>query len=237
MNTIFVNGNIAAKQPPFWQKHLSKVIMVLALLLIFAAIYYFVANKKPSKKIMPTQVVQLKIIVPPPPPPPPPPPKEEPVKVKEQVQQPTPEPIQAPMPKSEAPPTPQLAADSEGAGDLSGKAGGTPYTGDGAIGGGEGGNGTGTSKGSYRGALAGEFREKLRSDRSRLRSSVPIKPVSVSVNVAADGTIEKIDLLESTGRSEMDRIILEILREIKKASSPPPNGQAKTYSWRIRFDD
>ena len=235
MNTIFVNGNIAAKQPSFWQKHLSKVMIVLALLLIFAAIYYVVSHKEPSKKIMPTQVVQLKIIVPPPPPPPPPP-KEEPVKVKEQVQQPTPEPVQAPMPKSEAPPTPQLAADSEGAGDLSGKAGGTPYTGDGAIGGSGGGNGTG-AKGSYRGALAGEFREKLRANKQRLRSSVPIKPVAVRVAVAADGAIEKVDLLESTGRSEMDRIILEVLREINKASNPPPDGQAKSYSWRISFDD
>ncbi|PTQ87384.1 energy transducer TonB family protein [Agitococcus lubricus] len=237
MNSVFVNGGLAATPATFWQKHLSKILIAGLLLLIVGAIYYLVANKQPSKKVMPAQVVQLKIIVPPPPPPPPPPPKEEPVKVKEQVQQPTPEPVQAaPMPKSEAPPTPQLAADSEGAGDLSGKAGGTPYTGDGAIGGTGGGNGTGV-KGSYRGALVNEFNEKLKAERARLRSSVPIKPISVRVNLAADGTIEKLDLLEGTGRNEMDRIVMDILRQIKKTASPPPDGQAKTYSLRISFDD
>jgi outer membrane biosynthesis protein TonB len=150
------------------------------------------------------------------------------VKVKEDPQ-PMPEPQQAAPPKTEAPPSPQLAADSDGPGDLGGKAGGEDYVGNGVVGS-PGGNGTGGG-GTYRAFVVSELKRALMSS-ERLRA-MRFKRVPVQVQVAGDGRIEKIELLESTGKADADRLLISLLQSVGRVSSPPPNGQSAQLKWLI----
>jgi TonB family protein len=149
------------------------------------------------------------------------------VKVKEDPQ-PIPEPQQAAPPKEA--PSPQLAADSDGPGDLSGKAGGEDYKGDGVVASTSAG-GTGGGGGTYRAFVVSEFRRALLAS-ERLRA-MRFKRVPVRVTVSATGQIEKVDIVESTGKPEVDRLLVNLLQSVGRVSNPPPDGQAKTYSWLI----
>lgn len=228
MTTAVMGGGSRRERAKAKRKYvLIAVAAVVVLALLWLMITLF--NGGGLKKTVPPEVVQqITILKPPPPPPPPPPPKDEPVKVKEDPQ-PVPEPQAAP-PKSEAPPSPQLAADSDGPGDLGGKAGGEDYKGDGVVAS-TGGGGTGGGGGTYRAFVVSEFRRVLLTS-ERLRA-MRFKRVPVRVTVAASGQIEKVEIVESTGKPEVDRLLVNLLQSVGKVSNPPPDGQAKTYSWLI----
>lgn len=227
MTTAVIGGSSRRERAKTKRKY---VLMAIAALVVLGLLWLMISLFKGGgmKKTVPPDVVQqITILKPPPPlPPPPPPPKDEPVKVKEEPQ-PVPEPQAAPPKEA---PSPQLAADSDGPGDLGGKAGGEDYKGDGVVAS-TGGAVSSGGGGTYRAFVVSEFRRALLTS-ERLRT-MRFKRVPVRVTVSATGQIEKVDIVESTGKPEVDRLLVNLLQSVGRVSNPPPDGQAKTYNWLI----
>jgi protein TonB len=169
------------------------------------------------------QVVQnIQIIRPPPPPPDLPPPPPPPPDEKIDVSQPQPQPD--PIPSNEPPPSEQLGLDTEGG------AGGDAF----GLVGHPGGHGLLGSGGSafawYAGLLKGEIQSQL-GDEAKLRSGA--YSVIVRIWVRDDGTIDKVQLAQSSGDRERDRLIENALGRISRLSQAPPADMPQPISLRI----
>src|SRR5262249_23771473 len=150
--------------------------------------------KSAPRKNVP-EVVQIKILQPPPPPPPPPPPKPK-------VEQPKvkPQEFKTPQPPKEAPPAaPALDAKGSGPGDsfgLAGHEGGGDYLG----GNGGGGNGLGwyATIVQQRAQDAVDHQPQLKESRFT---------VKLQIWLTQDGRIQRVNLLHSTGRPNLDQLL------------------------------
>lgn len=194
------------------------VLGVLALLALLGwGIYALVhSGGEQPRRIVP-EVVQLKLIQPPPPPPPPPPPEQKIEPPKEQTPQMKVEELQqtppSPEPPSDAPPgPPALDAAGEGGSDgfgLGGKPGGAGYGG---------GGGGGSRFGWYYSKVhdkvyaAMDRRKRLREQRLELTAQIWVE---------ADGRISRVALLQPSGKSDIDDLVLEALRSIGRLDVPP----------------
>lgn len=185
---------------------------------IFWMVRHFLSTEPPAQKKV---VQEIRIIRPPPeelPPPPPPPPPEEEVDV------PEPEPQPEPTPSEEPPPGEQLGLDTEGG------AGGDGF----GLAARKGGRDLLASGGSaytwYAGLLKNEILERLQKE-DRVRSG----PYSVPVRawVREDGTIERIELTQSTGDSSRDAAIRSVLGTIARLPQAPPPGMPQPVILRI----
>jgi periplasmic protein TonB len=191
------------------------IALVVAVLVIFGGAAWWLVNLIQGGAPPPKKVVQeIRLIRPPPeelPPPPPPPPPEEEVDVPD-PQQPEPE----PTPSNEPPPGELLGLDAEGT------AGGDGF----GLAARKGGRDLLASGGSaftwYAGLLKNEILDRLQEEQ-RVRSggaySVPVRAW-----VRDDGTIERIELAQSTGDSARDEAIRKVLATISRLpQAPPPN--------------
>lgn len=133
-----------------------------------------------------------------------------------------------PEAKPQEPGPPALDAKGEGPGDafgLAGRQGGSDYLGGGGIGG-----GGGSPFGRYaalvqqRAQDAVEQQKKLRSTRYR---------VMVKLWFAADGRLERAELVRSTGNEEVDRLLTEALNDMAKLPEPPPKGMPQPVVLRV----
>jgi protein TonB len=167
-------------------------------------------------------VQDIQIIRPPPPPPdlppPPPPPPEEKVDIHEPEQKPD------PTPSNEPPPSEQLGLDAQGVagGDafgLAGRPGGRGILGTG-----------GSAFAWYAGLLKDQVLSQLTDD-GKLRSGA--YSVVVKVWVRNDGSIERIQLAQSTGDKERDREIESALGRLNRISQAPPSDMPQPISLRI----
>ncbi|MBL6749567.1 MAG: TonB C-terminal domain-containing protein [Nevskia sp.] len=183
-----------------------------------ALIYNLVTGMSGVPKKNVPDVVQLRLIQPLPPPPPPPPPKE-------QIQQPKEKPPefkaerqinQPPTPKTETPPgPPALDAQGQGPGDafgLEGRPGGGDYVGGDGSGG-------GTRFGWYSAMIENHLREAI--ERQRKLTSQPYR-VPIEVWLAADGRLERVELLRSTGNADLDKLLKNTLGGASRITTPPP---------------
>jgi periplasmic protein TonB len=162
----------------------------------------------PQKKV----AQEIRIIRPPPeelPPPPPPPPPEEEVDI------PDPQTEPEPTPSDEPPPGELLGLDAEGT------AGGDSF----GLAARKGGRDLLASGGGaftwYAGLLKNEILDRLQEEqRARTGSySVPVRAW-----VRKDGTIERMELAQSTGDRERDEAIRKVLAKISRLpQAPPPN--------------
>jgi protein TonB len=166
-------------------------------------------------------VQEIRVIRPPPPPPdlpPPPPPPEEKVDVNDPEQQPD------PTPSNEPPPGEQLGLDSEGS------AGGDAF----GLLGRKGGRDLLASGGSaftwYAGLIKNEIVDQLSAE-TQARSAQ--YSVDVKVWVRADGTVERVRLVQSSGDRERDRAIEAALARITRISQAPPADMPQPISLRI----
>lgn len=201
------------------KQRLYVVAALAAAVLLYGLVTMLGGDGSKARKPV-NEVVQLKLIKPPPPPPPPPPPKQKIEPPKQKVPEfkpatPTPEP-----PKQAPPPgPPALDAKGTGAGDafgLQGKEGGADYR---VGGGGEGGGGTGNRLGWYTTLLQQRAQGAVQRQRRLLEARFAI---TVQIWLAADGSTERVELLRSTGRPELDRLLKDTLKNMPKLSEPPP---------------
>lgn len=178
----------------------------------------FLAGAAPPQKKV---VQEIRIIRPPPeelPPPPPPPPPEEKVDVTEPEQQPD------PTPSNEAPPSEQLGLDAEGG------AGSDGF----GLAGNKGGRDLLASGGSaftwYAGLLKNEILDRLQEEQQARSGSYS---VPVRAWVREDGTIERIELVSTTGDRERDEAIRRVLTKISRLPQGPPAGLPQPMTLRI----
>ncbi len=156
-----------------------------------------------------TRRVQQISIIKPAEPPPPPPPEEKPPEVKEEVKLDEP-----PPPQQDAPPPGAnlgLDADGKGNGDsfgLVGNKGGRELT----IG------GNGSRFGGYLGGLQKNIRDEL-SRNEKLRKGE--YKALVALWIAKNGSVEKFELLSSSGELEVDAAMKKVLSLIKHFEEPP----------------
>jgi protein TonB len=156
-----------------------------------------------------TRRVQQISIIKPPELPPPPPPEEKPPEVKEEVKLDEP-----PPPQQDAPPPGAnlgLDADGKGNGDsfgLVGNKGGRELT----IG------GNGSRFGGYLGGLQKNIRDEL-SRNEKLRKGE--YKALVALWIAKNGSVEKFELLSSSGELEVDASMKKVLSLIKHFDEPP----------------
>jgi len=189
------------------------IALVVLVLVAGGGIVWLVKNflagaPPPQKKV----AQEIRIIRPPPeelPPPPPPPPPDEEVDINE------PQPEPDPTPSNEPPPGEQLGLDADGT------AGGDGF----GLAARKGGRDLLATGGSaftwYAGLLKNEILDRLQEeDRARSGSySVPVRAW-----VRDDGTIERIELAQSTGDRARDQAIEKVLAGISRLpQAPPPN--------------
>jgi periplasmic protein TonB len=175
-----------------------------------------------SSPLPPKPLVQeIHLIRPPPPPPdlppPPPPPPEEKVVVPDQ-QKPD------PTPSNEPPPGDQLGLDSEGS------AGGDAF----GLAARQGGRDLLASGGSayvwYAGLLKNAILDLLNADK---RARVGDYTLVVHVWVRSDGTVDHVQLAQSSGNRERDQAIEADLARIGRLSQAPPTDMPNPVSLRI----
>lgn len=203
--------------------------LALGLIAAIAAIAISFMTKGESKKR--NVVHQIAILRPPPPPPPPKPEEKIPEpEIEDEVK--LPEPDMPPEPQqAEAPPAGQdLGVDAQGTGNgdsfgLVGKPGGTDIT---KIGG-----GGGADRAQYAffsGLLQRHFAEQLnRNDKLKSRDY----KVVISVWLARDGRVQRVELAGSSGNEETDDAIRTALAQMAPMSEPPPSDMPQPVRLRM----
>lgn len=162
------------------------------------------------------KVVEISLLKPPPPPPPPKPPEKPPepqikkpdeVKIQDKVEQ-------APKP-AEAPPAQAVTSSikGDGPGDIAYSA--TGGNGPGTVGGG---GGNRLKFEWFKRRIASDFGEEL-NEVARLRTAN--YRVTARVWLNAQGRVERVELVNSTGNPEMDAHIREALAQARAKEAPP----------------
>jgi TonB family protein len=190
-------------------------IAVVAVFAVLAFLLYRVMSAPSSvaKHTVP-DVVQLRIIQPPPPPPPPPPQQ----KVEEQPKMKQPEFKPEPHPEDKPPPPgpPALDAQGQGPGDafgLAGRPGGSDYVGD----------GNGTGGGSRYGWYATMMTQRAQDALQKQRRLNGVRyRIAVQIWLSDSGAPLRVELVNSTGKPEIDAVLQESLRNMPKLAEPPP---------------
>ncbi len=180
-----------------WQRYVPVVAGFIVVVLVTGLLIWFVRDMLNSKPSGPTRAVEQKItmIRPTPPPETPPPPPPPPEKVEEPLQQP--EPQQAPE-QAEAAPAEQLGLDADGAAGADGfglaaRKGGKDLV------------GTGTAPFKwYTSLVASRLQDCLSADERIRKGSYK---ANIKVRISADGRLEVVDLLGSSGSAEKDAAI------------------------------
>ena len=205
-------------------RYLPPVLIGLAVLLLGVGAVVLVRGILSGAPGQPKKVVQeIQVIRPPPPPPdqppPPPPPPEEKVDVTE------PEKQSDPTPSDEPPPSEQLGLDSEGG------AGGDQF----GLLGRKGGRDLLASGGSvyawYSGLIQNEIRDCLADDKEVRNGSIRVR-----MWLRADGTIDQVSLVDSTGDRARDKAIeTRVLERCRRFSQAPPAGTPQPITVRLVF--
>lgn len=195
--------------------------IVIAVLLAGAfGIYHIVSGDSPKKRVLETVAIKL---VPPPPPPPKEPPPEPPKMVEEQkIEQPVDKPMDSP--KDEPPPGP-LALDAKGeagsdAFGLGGKIGGADYTG----------GGGGTRFGHFAVMIQDRVSRSLHDD-DKLGSEKFRATLRLWLSEA--GKIERVQLLRTTGNSDIDSRIEQVIAAMPQLPESPPKDMPQPIVVRI----
>jgi periplasmic protein TonB len=206
---------------------------LLAVLLGWAAYWFVTKETKDEPKRNVTRITVLR----PPPPPPPPPPKQEkppePPKVKEEVKIDPPKPAETPKPQeAEAPPPGPLGVDAQGTGPgdgfgLAGRPGGQDIV----LGGKPGGGGLGgLSNAAFAGGVARHIAQELARD-ERLRAAE--YRVVLNVWVSRDGRIERWEIVNGSGKSDVDRLLEDGLARVGQVRQAVPEGLPQPMRIRL----
>lgn len=211
----------AADEERTWRRFVPHVVGVLVLIVAGVFVYRLMSDDSTPRKAV-SQVVTVKLVQPPPPPPPPKP--EEPVKDKPE---PTPEPLEKPLPAEQPPP---LAAPSApgppgppGPPGIAGLPSSGSGIGIGGAGSGMGGSGAGGGGGDPYASYAALLQ-------SRVQGAVQAQPtlrrtryrVDVKVWLSGEGSLERVELLNSLGSEELDKRFRQTLLSMSRLPHAPP---------------
>ena len=229
------DDNAEDSDGPSWRRHalLGGAGVLLIALMAGGIIALLSGDKEPPRKVNELQVV---MIAPPPPPPPPPPPEQQPEqKMVEQtpVKQEMIEEKAVDIPK-EAPPDasndplpgpPGLDDAGKGPGDLLGRPGGRGF-----IGGGGGGGGGGSKWGWYASIVQAQIEAALRANEKTRHA---VMQVQVRLWPDAMGRINRVQLVSSTGNSELDALIRDQVLGGMTLREPPPKDMPMPIVMRV----
>ncbi len=220
---MLLDDDPSARETPRWLKPLLIIAGVaLTTAVISALVFGVFQNTAPRKKQSVQHIALLR------PPPPPPKPEEkipEPEVKKEEVKIPEDKPEPEPQQADQPPPGEQLGVDAQGTGTgdsfgLVGKPGGRDVT---TIGGGD-------KFAWYAGVLRSQI-QKVLSRNDRLRGAE--FRVIVRVWVEADGRVNRVELMESTGDADKDKKIQLALAEIPPLRDVPPMDLPQPIRFRL----
>ncbi len=194
-----------------FRRHIPLIAGGIVLLTVMIGIVFVIRgfmkdDEKPQKRV----IQQISLVKPPPPPPPDKPPPPPPPQPKEEVKMNQPPPDQ---PHQAAPPPGNLGVDAKGTGSgdsfgLEGRPGGRDIT----IG------GDGSKYGGYLGGIQEGIRQALgRSDKMRKAEY----KATVAIWIGKDGSIDRFELLTSTGFPEVDEEMKKIIGSMKPFDEPP----------------
>ncbi|MEY2840375.1 MAG: hypothetical protein RJB60_2674 [Pseudomonadota bacterium] len=208
------------------------VPVVLALALAGAGYFIYTQVGKGSGGGQKRQTVKIAVL-PDTPPPPPPPPKEE-KKLEPKPGENKPQPQEQPKP-AETPPEPQQLKMEGAAGDgpsaFGAGAVNSEYKG-GPIGNGSGAGGTvgdRLASLSYGNASKRELNEFLNREADVRRAGDYKVPIGLWLR--ADGSVERLELLTSSGSTDTDELLRKALARFRGFKNPPPPGMA----WPMRL--
>jgi len=217
---------VAAAQARRWGKPVAiggGVVLVCAL--VGVVVNAFLGKSAPTKKNV---VHQIQLVKPPPPPPPKPPEQKPPELRKEEVKITTPE--TPPEAKSaEAPPGKELGVDADGtAGSdgfgLAGRKGGRDIT-----------TGTGTGGGRSQYALYTSLMKRHFEEASAKNKRLQGRNYQAQVKVwlAKDGSVQRFELVQSSGNPEVDAALKTVLTEMPALREPPPADMPQPVRMRV----
>jgi len=203
-------------------RHLPTLLLGLMVMLIGSGAFALLRSFLRGGPAHPPQVVQqIQLIRPPPPPPnlppPPPPPPEEKVHI------PTPQKTPQPTP-DHPPPSQQLGLDAKGgagsdAFGLAARPGGQDLIGEGA-----------SAFVWYAGLLKDQILSQLGAQ-PEVRSTT--YSVVVSVWIGNDGSIQRVQIAQSSGDERRDHSIEDALTRLGRLSQPPPADMPEPITLRI----
>jgi protein TonB len=205
------------------KRYAPRIIIGAVAVILCAGLVLFVRNTlsggaPPVKKV----VQEIHVIRPPPPPPdtppPPPPPPEEKVEIPDPQDKPD------PTPSKDPPAGEKLGLDAEGTagGDafgLLGNKGGRELVGTG-----------GSAFAWYAGLLKNQILDALDSEKKARSGGYS---VVVRVWVRDDGSIERVNIVQSSGDRERDQVIEAALSRMGRLSQAPPADMPEPISLRI----
>ncbi|MGJ7545351.1 energy transducer TonB family protein [Variovorax sp. LT1R16] len=206
-----------------WRRWGGFVIGAVVLALLAALVWYLLSDTASQKR----QVADAPMLMLPPPPPPPPEPEKlpepEPEKVKPDVVEPEPTPIDnKEPPKDDAPPSPSQDVGDPVTIDGAAQAGTDAFgiaagRGGGMTGGGGGG---GLGSGSYGRYVANALQQALSRD-PRTRQ-LTFDDIQIDLWLDAAGKTTRVQLVKSTGNAQSDEAVLAMAREMTRIDESPP---------------
>lgn len=185
-------------------------------------------QKPPQAKKM---VQQITVIQPPPPPPPPPEQKPPPEEIKqEKIDQPEPEPEPEPSPeKADEPPAEDLGVDAEGTAGSDGFGLAARQGGRSLLGG-----GGGNAIIWYGGQIKRQVEDGLQSLLADTEATKEGYSVLVEVWIDASGRITRSELVNASGKQEVDQAIQSALQKLHaNIGKPPPENMPQPVRIRL----
>ncbi|MGJ7609607.1 MULTISPECIES: energy transducer TonB family protein [unclassified Variovorax] len=190
---------------------------------LVALVWHLLSDTASTKRVVADAPM---LMLPPPPPPPPEPeklPEPEPEKVKPEVVEKEPKPVE-PLepPKDDAPPSPSKDLGDPVTMDSAGQAGNDAFGIQAGSGGGMSGTGGGggLGSGSYARYVSSLLQQALSRD-PRTRQLV-FDDIQIDLWLGADGKTSRVQLVRGTGTPDIDEAVLTLLRGLDRVDEKPP---------------
>lgn len=201
--------------PRRYLRYVPAVGTAVAVCVTVAVVYWLKGLLEgPAPKVVP-RVQQVTVILPPPQKIEEPPPPEPEIKQEVEIPQEAPEPLEAPASADLG-----IDADGTGSGDgfgLQGKKGGRDLL-------------DGGPYGWYAGLLRSDIRTVLAEDK-RVRHGQ--YTLVISLWLARDGTIQRVELASSTGNAKVDEAVKVAVARMEKVREPPPDEMPQPVRLKI----
>lgn len=215
------------------RRYLGTSVAALALIAAVVLLMHWLGHRSAVPYKTPPKTVQMRLVVPlpRPPPPPPPPPEQKMVEVKkplEFTERPPPEQVRTTRAEEPPPGPPALDVQGQGAADgfgLAGRPGGAE-----TLGGGGGGGGSGDRFGWYSALLQGRISQALQQQRRLYDAKYQVPAL---IWIRGDGTVERVELIESSGKAEIDRLLVRTIEGMPRLPQPPPPDMPQPIATRI----
>lgn len=206
-----------------WRRWGGAVIGLAIVAALVALVWHLLSDTASTKRVVADAPM---LMLPPPPPPPPEPeklPEPEPEKVKPEVVEKEPKPVE-PLepPKDDAPPSPSKDLGDPVTMDSAGQAGNDAFGIQAGSGGGMSGTGAGggLGSGSYARYVSSMLQQALARD-PRTRQLV-FDDIQIDLWLGADGKTARAQLVRSTGTPESDEAVLAMVRALDRIDEKPP---------------